>query len=301
MSEARRGLLAMGTASCIWGLSPLLFRQLSAVAPGDVVAWRMLWTLVFFALVLGSRGRLGEIAALLRFSPLRVAGAAAMISTNWFVFVLAVQNGHAIQASLGYFIFPLVAVLLGAVVYRERLAAVQWIAVALAGLAVALLTLGLGVAPGIALILATTFGLYGLIKKGVRAGGMVSVAAEATLLAPLALFWLGGDLVSGRPLPSPGDMALLVLAGVVFTGVPLLLFSFAAQRLPMASVGLIQYLNPTLQFLVATLIFREFFTLWHAAAFGLIWLALALYSVSTLRAEAALRSSASSAGTSGTV
>lgn len=129
---------------------------------------------------------------------------------------------------------------------------------------------------------------------------MVSVAAEAVLLTPLALAWIGHDLATGVALPGGRDMGLLAVAGVVFTGVALLLFSHAAQRLPMATVGLIQYLNPSLQFLVATLIFRESFTAWHALAFGLIWLALAIYSLTGWREEAARRRSRS-AGTSGTV
>jgi chloramphenicol-sensitive protein RarD len=205
-----------------------------------------------------------------------------MISVNWFLFIFAVGVGRTVEASLGYYIFPLVAVAIGAIVLRERLGSGQRIAVAMAAAAVLILTAGLGAAPWISLVLATTFGIYGLLKRWVAAGPVVSVTAEVLLFLPLAagfLFWLG----TTRGLDyTASDMVLFVLAGPM-TAVPLMLFSYAAKRAAMATVGLIQYLNPTLQFLCAVLILDEVVTVWHMIAFPVIWAALAVYSWATLR------------------
>ncbi|WP_201132334.1 EamA family transporter RarD, partial [Rhodovulum imhoffii] len=223
--------------------------------------------------------------------------AALAISFNWFLFISAVQTGKAMQASLGYYIFPLVAVVFGVLFRGERLTPVQWLAVGLAALAVLGLTLGLGVVPVISLALALSFGAYGLLKGRVEAGPVLSVTGEVLLLTPLALIWLWAG-----PAETFGqdwrDSLLLVCSGPL-TATPLILFSYAARRISYASVGLIQYINPTLQFLVATFVFGEIFTQWHGLAFGGIWTALALYSVSALRQERALRRAASSASTVG--
>ncbi|MEX1660411.1 EamA family transporter RarD [uncultured Thioclava sp.] len=294
MGEAVKGFWAMVATCVIWGLSGLYYKMLDGVPPIEVLAHRTLWSLIFFALILGFRGRLIEVVRVLRArrgrSAAIVALAAIMISANWFTFIWSVQTGHAVQASLGYYIFPLVAVVLGLIVYREGLGRLQWAAVALAGTAVAVLTLGLGVAPWISLILAFTFGTYGLIKKGLKASPMVSVCAEVLLLSPIALAvllgyhfgWWGGAPGAGAFGKDWHTSALLAFSGPL-TGTPLLLFAYAAQRVRMATVGLVQYLNPTLQFGVATLAFGEQVTIWHAIALGLIWCALALYSTASLR------------------
>jgi len=262
-----------------------------------------------FTLVLAAQGRLGLVPAALRGRGLAVVAlAAVLISANWFLFIFSVQIGHTVEASLGYFIFPLVAVVIGLVAFGERLGLGQGLAVALAGLAVVVLTAGLGVAPWIALALATTFGLYGLIKKRLAAGPVVSVTAEVLVLTPLALIWLIG-LHSGawvefaRPGAwfgqSLGTSVMLAFSGVITAG-PLILFSYAARRVSMATLGLVQYLNPSLQFVCATLIFAEPFTRWHGIAFSLIWAALTLYSWESLRQDRAARSRGVSAATSGT-
>ncbi|MDP4032621.1 MAG: EamA family transporter RarD [Pseudorhodobacter sp.] len=309
MHEREKGVLAMAAACMVWGLSPLYYKLLADVPPLEVLSHRTLWSLLFFGLVLAGQGRLRQVSALLRGRGLPVvAFAAVMISTNWFLFIFSVQTGHTVEASLGYYIFPLVAVLIGMVVFGERLSRGQTIAVALAGLAVATLTAGLGVAPWIALALALSFGLYGLIKKRISAGPVVSVTAEVLVLSPLALVWLGG-LHTGawvefsRPGAwfgqSLGTSGLLALSGVLTAG-PLILFSYATRRVTMATLGLVQYLNPTLQFLCATLVFAEPFSRWHGMAFGLIWAALALYSCESLRQDRAARSRSTSAATSAT-
>ncbi|MCB1368261.1 MAG: EamA family transporter RarD [Rhodobacteraceae bacterium] len=296
MGEAGKGMLAMIGAATIWGLSPLYYKQLAHVPPLEVLSHRTLWSFVIFFVLLAGQGRLREFAHSLkdRRAVFQTALAGGMIALNWFVFILSVQTGHTVEASLGYYIFPLVAVALGALVLGERLSVAQWLAVALAALAVVVLTLGLGVTPWIALILSVTFGIYGLIKKRMAAGPVLSVTGEVLLLLPLALIWLAGVNLAGwvdvtaRAGGYFGnnlhDTFMLFLAGLITAG-PLILMSYAARRLTLSTVGLLQYLNPTLQFMVAVLVFRELFTAWHGFAFALIWAALVIYSSATWRRE----------------
>lgn len=306
MREATKGVLAMIAACTVWGLSALYYDQLDAVPPLEVLAHRTLWSAIFFSVVLAFQGRLRELPRLMRGRrALITLTAALMISANWFLFIFSIQVGHAMQASLGYYIFPLVAVLIGMLAFGERIGAAQAVAVALAVLAVLVLTIGLGVAPWISVTLAVTFGVYGLIKKRLDAGPVVSVTAEVLMLAPLSFIYLAGLQTGawggGAPVEFGHDLrvSLLLAFSGILTGGPLILFSYAARRVNMATVGLIQYLNPTLQFLVATLILGEAFTRWHLIAFALIWTALAIYSVQTLRQDREARRAAARASASG--
>ena len=288
MTSTQQGLLAMVGACTIWGLSPLFYKLLTHVPPAELLAHRTLWSVVFFSAVLAVQGRLGELAKAIatRRNLLLIGLAAVLISTNWFL----IQIGRATESSLGYYIFPLIAVLIGRYGYGEPLVRAQWLAVGLAALAVALLTWGLGVTPWISLILASTFALYGAIKKGLPLGPVVSVTCEILILLPVWLLLLAlahgrGEGAFGREL---WDSALLILSGPL-TALPLILFSYAARRVPMATVGLMQYINPTLQFFCAVLVFGEPFTRWHGATFGLIWVALVIFSVAALRQDRASR------------
>jgi chloramphenicol-sensitive protein RarD len=296
MTGGAKGVLAMCAAASVWGLSPLFYALLRDIPALEVLCYRALWSLIFFATVLLVQRQFRAVVHGIGFG--QIALAAAMISVNWFGYIFAIGRGHGVEASLGYFIFPLVAVLLGRVFFAERLARLQWIAVGLAGLAVAVLTYGLGVPPWLALMLASTFGAYVLLKKRLALGPIVSVTAEVVVLAPLALGWL---LWHGTV--SPADVSthvLLALSGPM-TATPLILFSYAARRVSLATVGLLQYINPTLQFGCAVLVFAEPFTPWHAVAFPAIWAALALYSVSLWVQDKAARNAASNASTSATV
>ena len=311
MNSTTKGMAAMVGATVIWGLSSMYYKLIAHVPPLEVLAHRTLWSLVFFGVVLALRGRLGDLGRLVA-APRNlalVALAAVAISANWFVFIFSIQSGRAVEASLGYYIFPLVAVLLGRVIFGERLGPLKWRAVGLAFLGVAVLTLGLGVAPWISLWLAFTFGLYGVVKKGLVAGPTVSVTAEVLVLAPLALVWLwgvhiqgwgsttaGGAGAFGRDL---GDSLLLMFSGVL-TAMPLMLFTTASRSLPLGTVGVMQYINPTLQFAVAALVFAEPVTRWHWIAFPLIWIAVALYSADTLRQDRSRPRRAARLSTSGT-
>jgi len=250
------------------------------VPPLEVLSYRTLWSLVFFAAVLALQGRIVLLPRALRGGRLPViAFAGVMIATNWFGFIFGIQAGRAVEASLGYYIFPLAAVLLGRLIFSEPLSVAQWLAVGLAALAVGTLTAGLGAAPWLSLLLAGTFAAYGVVKKGLDIAPMVSVTAEVLLLAPLALWFALWQGPGGLDLPTH----LLLAASGPLTATPLILFSYAARRARYATIGLIQYLNPTLQFLVATLVFLEPFTGWHLVAFALIWSALAVYSAAGLR------------------
>ncbi|MFW5881640.1 MAG: EamA family transporter RarD [Roseicyclus sp.] len=276
----------MAAACTIWGLSPLFYALLAHVPPLEALAHRTLWSLAFFAGILALQRRLPALPRALA-TPRQfglVAASTAMISVNWFLFIYAVGVGRTVEASLGYYIYPLVAVAIGAAVLREALGAWQIAAVALAALAVTVLTLGLGTPPWISLVLAATFGAYGLLKRWVETGPVVSVAAEVLLFLPLALGYLAWAAQARGLAAEPLDIALFVASGPL-TAVPLMLFSYAARRVRMATVGLIQYLNPTLQFACAALILGEVVTRWHMIAFPLIWAALLVYSAASLRAE----------------
>lgn len=300
MSDSAKGVAAILLACTVWGFATLYYKALSHVPPLEVLAHRTLWTLVFFGALLAVQGRLAAAPALIT-GPLkaRVIGAAAIVSVNWALFIWAIQSGHAVQASLGYYILPLVSVLLGVVLLGERLSRLQGAAVGLAALAVAVLTVGQGVPPFIALALALSFAPYLVIKKKLDAPAVVSVTAEVLVLAPCAvayLIWQGGgvaalDLHTALMLPISG----------LITGGPLILFSWGAKRVRLSTLGIAGYLNPTIQMYSAVMIFGEPFTPWHGAAFALIWAGLALYSAESWRQDRVARSLASSADTSATV
>lgn len=300
MSRGPLGVLAVAGACVVWGLSGIYFKALAMVPPLELVSHRTIWTVAFFAVVLAvQRGGPEARAALTRGRVLAaLACTALLILANWLGFVLAIQTDRALEASLGYYVFPLVAVALGYFVLGERFSRPQVAAVALAALAVVILTLGLGAPPWIALTLAATFGGYGLVKNRLGLPPAVSVFLETLLIAPLALTWLLGLHAglwtdpSGRPGAwfgrDAGVTFLLVLSGPLMTGGPLMLFTYAARNIRLATLGLAQYLNPTLQFVVAVGLFGEAFTRWHAVAFPMIWTALAVYSVETWRRSRAI-------------
>jgi len=297
MQEATKGVLAIVGACVIWGFATLYYKAMAHVPPLEVLAHRSLWTLILFGAVLAVQGRLAEVWRL-AFGPQRrqIALASAIVALNWGLFIWAIQAGYAVQSSLGYYILPLVTVVIAVVALGERLSAGQGVAVLLAGFAVGLLTWGLGVAPWVALALAFSFAPYLLLKKHMKAPAAVSVTAEVLLIAPFALgllIWVhGGGLVFGRAggvfAGTLHDSLMLPVTGLI-TGLPLVLFSWGAQRVRLSTLGLVQYLNPTLQAVSAVWIMGEPFSGWHALAFGLIWAALAVYSLESLRQERAAR------------
>lgn len=301
MTDPQKGAAAMICACIIWGLSPLYYKLLAHVPALEVLSHRTLWSVVFFAVLLTAQKRLSHLLPLIRGRMgVLTAFAALMMSMNWFFFIFSVQNGHTVESSLGFYVFPLMAVAVGVLAFGESLRRVQMVAIALALIAVVTLTIGLGVAPWIALVLAITLVFYGAAKRFGTAGPVVSVAAEVLMVLPLALIWLGLAHLGKTPVSMGqgghfgadlGTTGLLILSGLM-TATPLILFSYAARRVSMTTVGLIQYLNPSLQFLCAVLVFAEPFTFWHKIAFPLIWMALLLYSLDALLRETASRKAA---------
>ncbi len=278
--SARAGTIAAVAAFLLWGLFPLYWKMLAAVPAVEVVAHRTAWGFVAVAAWVTLRGRWADARAVASRPETiaRLAGSAVLIALNWLLYVWAVVHDRVVEASLGYFINPLVNVLLGVLVLGERLSRAQRVAVTLAAAGVAVLTVGHGRLPWIALALAVSFGLYGLARKTVGADAVVGLLWETGLLAPLAAGWLLSLEVRGSGAfgpAHPGASVLLALGGAV-TAVPLVLFALGARSLPLSTVGLLQYLSPSIQFLLAVLVFREPFTAPHAASFACIWAALAV-------------------------
>lgn len=287
----RRGALAALVAFTIWGLAPLYFKAVGSVPPFEIVAHRVLWSLVFLTALLAFwRGFDGLWR--LRREP-RLIGLLALTSlltgSNWLVFVWAISVDRLVEASLGYFINPLVSVLLGRLFLGERLRPLQRVAAALATLGVAWRVWQVGELPWIALFLALTFGFYGLLRKRAPVDAINGLFVETAVTAPLALAWLfwvarSGELHFGTDALTD---ALLPLAGVL-TAVPLMLFAVAARHLPLSTLGFLQYLAPSLNFLLAVFLFGEPFDTGQLVGFALIWLGLAVYTADMLKASRAI-------------
>lgn len=284
-SESRSAGWVSGTAAyAIWGMFPAFFGLLSFAAPLDILAHRVAWTLVLMAAVLAVTGRLAAFRGHDRRTWLLLGAGALSISVNWGTYIYAVASGQVAQAALGYFINPLVTVLLGVVIFRERLSRWGIAAVAVAAAAVAVITVGYGHPPLIALILAASFAAYGAIKKVVPVEPRVSLSAETALVAPFAVGYLvfaafaqhnAGTSLTGT------QLALLMASGPM-TAIPLLLFSAAAQRLPVVTMGLLQYITPILQFLWAVLVRHEVMTPTVWVGFVLVWVALLIFTADAL-------------------
>ncbi|TVR83593.1 MAG: EamA family transporter RarD [Rhodospirillales bacterium] len=278
-------LLALG-AFAIWGLFPLYFKALSSVPAVEVLAHRVVWSVVFTGLLLTAWRHWRRVAVALadRRVLASLAASAAVITVNWGVFIWAVAANRVLEASLGYYINPLVSVALGVVVLRERLRGLQWAAVAMATAAVAYEVVGLGRVPWISLTLAVSFGLYGLIRKTAAVDPLTGLFVETLIVSPVALGYLlllGATGTGAFATGSGATTGLLALAGVV-TALPLLLFVAGARRIRLSSLGLLQYLVPTLHFLLAVAVFGEALTPDRLVTFVGIWIALALYSAATL-------------------
>jgi len=279
---ARRGVVYGLAAFFIWGFFPVYFRMVAHVPPLEVLAHRIAWSLITLVIFLAFIGGWGRIRA--AFSRPRtlatLCATTLLISTNWFIFILAVDRHEVLQSSFGYFINPLFSVLFGFLFLGERLRRLQVVSLALATLGVLILATHLGSPPWIPLILAITFALYGLLRKVVPVDPLTGLCVETLLLFPAASGYLFYLWISGKaafPATSIGDNILLPMAGVI-TAIPLLWFAASARRLRLATIGFMQYLTPTIHFLLAVVAFGEPFTLSHLASFACIWAGLALYS-----------------------
>lgn len=269
-------------AYVLWGLFPLYFTRIAQVAAIEVLVHRIVWSLVLVLALLAWLGRWAWLPALLK-QPrvlLAFAASALLLSTNWLTYIWSVQNGHLIDASLGYFITPLVNVMLGYTVLHERPRRLQWIALGLATLGVAWLTVQAGQLPWMALVLALSFGAYGLLRKIAVLGPLEGLALETMLLAPPALIALIAWWARGpASFPTPDlETNLWLLAAGPFTAIPLLLFAAGARRVSMTTLGLLQYIGPSIAFLLGIWVFREPFSSARFAGFLFIWGALVVYS-----------------------
>lgn len=286
----RSGVLLAVAAYVLWGGLPLYFIALAPAGAFEIVAWRVLFSLAFCAILLTLRR--GWRSVLRLFSRPRIlftlAGAGALVFVNWQTYVLATLNGDVVEAALGYFINPVVTVLLGVLLLGERLRRLQWAAVGVSLIAVGVLAFGYGQVPWIALILAFTFGLYGLVKKrvGREVDALAGLSLETMWLAPVAVAeLLVVQSISGVTFAAHGPLHALLLAGAgVITAVPLLLFAGAARRIPLVVIGLIQYLTPIFQFIVGVAFLGEAMPPLRWVGFGIVWVALVVLSVDMVRA-----------------
>lgn len=289
MSPALIGLLCGLGAFFIWGVFPLYLQLFRSVSPWEILAHRVLWSAVLLLLWLASRGQLVALAAELR-QPRRLLvylASTLLITTNWLVYIWAAQNGRVLEASLGYYINPLLNIALGMVFLKERLNRPQWLAVWLAAAGVLNLILAQGVVPWVALTLAVSFGSYALVRKIAGFDAILGLTVETLLLLPFALGLMGWWESQGTLAflnQGIGFDALLLTLGIV-TVIPLSLFLMAGQRLTLASLGFVQYLGPSLQFLIAVFLFHETFSAAHAVTFGCIWAGLLIYSADAARRQ----------------
>lgn len=289
-SQAGRSLqgLAYGLAAYgLWGLIPLYFRAVRHVPPLEMLAHRAAWSLALLAIVAGISGRWREVRRGLKAPKaiLMLGLSTVMLSVNWLTFIYAVATAQVLQASLGYFITPLVNVLLGVLVLGEQLRLYQKISIGLAAAGVCVLAVTAGVLPWIALVLAASFSLYGLLRKTMPISGLVGVLIETLAMTPPAILYLAYAEQSAMATEKDaGTWCLLALSGVV-TSVPLLLFVGAARRLQLSTLGILQYLSPTLQFVVAVFVFHEPFSRAQISSFLCIWAAVGLYAADSLAAS----------------
>jgi len=285
--QSQRGFIFGVAAYGLWGVLPIYFKALARVPSIDIVAHRVLWSLPFLALLIAlakGRDKLRDVLTRPKTVGVFVL-TALLIGGNWLLYVHAVTSGHILAASFGYYLNPLANVLLGRFVLHERLSRLQWAAVAIAAAGISVLAAGALGQLWISLTLCATFALYGLLRKVVPADAVTGLAVETALLFPLAVGWLAWRASTGAPVmgPTSTDAALLLAAGVAST-TPLLLFTAAARKLAYSTLGMLQFIAPTCQFLIAVLLYGEPFTTAHAIAFSTIWLALALYVSALLRA-----------------
>ena len=284
--RARIGVACGLSAYAMWGFLPIYFKLLADVSPVDIVAHRIVWSMLFLGLGVSLFGGWPAVRKAVAnpksFRLLLLT--ATLIGVNWLLYVYAINSGHILAGSLGYYLNPLANILLGRFLLSERLSRLQWLAVALAGAGVAVLIAGALDTLWISLTLCFSFSLYGLLRKRVAADSVTGLTVETMLLFPLALGWLAFGTATGRPAlgAGAGEFALLAASGILST-TPLLLFTEAARRLNYSTVGMLQFIAPTLQFLLAVAVYGERFTHAHAVAFGAIWLALGIYLTGSIR------------------
>ncbi len=286
--DIRTGVFAAIGAYGVWGLFPLMFRLLDGVASPTIVAHRVVWSLIFVGIILKWQGRMGEVTVALgdRRTLLVIGLSAALLAGNWLVFIWAVEANRVLEVSLGYFINPLVNVALGMMFLGEKQSRLQWAAIGIAAAAMIVQTIGLGGVPWVSLTLAISFGLYGFLRKTVSVGSAPGLFIETLLMLPIALFYMiyvvanSGFGVHADPV----KMTYLVLTGPTTAGA-LLMFAFAARRMRLTTLGMFQYIAPSMHFIIAIWLFREPLNGVQMLSFVLIWVSLGIYSFDSLRGQ----------------
>ncbi|MFC3912868.1 EamA family transporter RarD [Pseudaeromonas sharmana] len=287
MSNEQKGILYALSAFLIWGVCPIYFKWLTAVPAGEILTHRIIWSCVLLLVLLVVTRQGYKVRQVLR-QPrqlLNLTLSALLVAGNWLLFIWSVNHNHLLEASLGYYINPLLNILLGMLFLGERLRRLQWLAVGLATLGVLIQVVMIGHLPWIALTLAGSFGIYGLIRKKIPVDAQSGLFVETLLLLPLALFYLLAiaDSPTSDMSANPLSLNLLLLAAGVVTTVPLLLFTAGARLIPLSTLGFIQYLGPSLMFLLAITLYGEPIQGAKLLTFGFIWLALALFSAESWR------------------
>ena len=276
-----RGIALGVGAYMIWGVLPIFWKALDTVGSVEILAHRIVWSVVFLGVIIAIRGSWDEIRGLSPAVTGRLLVAGSLLALNWATYIWAVNNGHIVESSLGYFINPLLNVVLGVLILRERLEPMQWLAVGVAACGVTYMTIGVGSLPWIALVLATSFALYALLKKQMRAVGPIeSLTVEVALVLLPALVFLTVLAWSGEGafwVAGPRVTVLLILTGVA-TALPLLLFGAAAHRIKLSTIGLLQYIAPSMQFLIGVFLYDEIVGRDRLIGFILVWAALVIYS-----------------------
>lgn len=288
-ASAKTGALAAAICYLLWGLVPLYWKQLTSVNPVELIAHRIVWSVAFLLVLVGLQRGFGGVRDALR-TPRSIALnflSALLLTANWGFYVWGVNTGHVIETSLGYFLVPLVNVITGRFLLHEHLRRLQWVAIALATAGVVLMFLRLDRPPWIALVLAATWGSYSLMRKQSPLGSVAGLTVETLLILPLAIAFLAWRHHAGEGALGQVDLRtqILVLSAGVITAVPLLLFGFAARRIRLSTLGLLQYVAPSVQLMLGIWVYHESFSRSRAIAFSFIWAALALYTADNLLAQ----------------
>ena len=293
MSGKQKGILFVSGAYIIWGLLPVYWRQIETVSPYEIIAHRIFWSFIFMVLYILFTGRWQYLKTNLTFifsnrkKALSLVAASIIISINWLTYILAVNQGHILEAGLGYYINPFVSILLAFFILKERFSKGEWLAIFIVSLGVIYMSLGVGHIPWLALTLAVTFGVYGLIKKTINIDATYALAVETAVLAPIALLYilyLNASGVNTLDFGLNRDTMFTMGTGVV-TAIPLLLFALGAVKIPLSLTGLLQYIGPTLMLFIGIFLYGESFTATHQIAYGFIWAGLILYTLLRFKAS----------------
>ncbi|GAB3057820.1 EamA family transporter RarD [Salinicoccus sesuvii] len=289
MSESKKGVLFALGAYVIWGFLPIYWKQVEDISSFEIIAHRVFWSFIFMIIFIFATNRMHLFRKDLKFifkekkKIVALFAASVIITSNWLMYIIAVNNGHILDASLGYYINPLISIMIGFVVLGERFSKLQWGAILIVFIGVTYLAVGLGSAPWISLYLALSFSIYGLIKKVINMDAVFALAVETFVLAPFALIYILFVEGSGNGSFGVNSDSLIMIGTGIITVIPLLLFSLGAQRIRLSLIGILQYFAPTIMLLIGVFMYGEAFTEIHTVAYIFIWGGLALYTFSRFR------------------